>query len=69
MIGLHTNPRARGAMVHGTLEELGQPYPPHLMDYGTTLKAHDDLAVPPMGKVPAMRHDDQVTTEIVAIIA
>jgi glutathione S-transferase len=40
-----------------------------LLDYGTTMKGADYLAVNPMGKVPAIRHGDTVVTETAAICA
>jgi glutathione S-transferase len=69
LIEFYTNPRSRGAMVQWMLEELGQPYTTHVLDYGTTMKAPEYLAINPMGKVPAIRHDGQVVTEVAAIIA
>jgi glutathione S-transferase len=40
-----------------------------LLDYGTTMKAPEYLAINPMGKVPAIRHGDTVVTEGGAICA
>ena len=51
------------------LEEVGEPYETVLLDYGTTMKGADYLAVNPMGKVPAIRHGDTVVTEAAAICA
>jgi glutathione S-transferase len=39
------------------------------MDYTTTLKSPEYLAINPMGKVPALRHGDAVVTECAAICA
>jgi glutathione S-transferase len=64
-----TNPRSRGAIAHWMLEEVGAPYRPIVLDYGTTMKAPDYLAINPMGKVPAIRHRGQVVTECAAICA
>jgi glutathione S-transferase len=64
-----TNPRSRGAIAHWMLEEVGAPYRPILLDYGTTMKAPAYLAINPMGKVPAIRHRGQVVTECAAICA
>jgi glutathione S-transferase len=62
-----TNPMSRGQTVRWMLEEVGQPYETHLLDYATTMKAAPYLAVNPMGKVPAIRHDGKVVTEVAAI--
>jgi glutathione S-transferase len=63
----YTNPMSRGRVVRWTLEEVGLPYRTELLDYGTTMKAPDYLAINPMGKVPALRHGDTVVTEGAAI--
>ena len=68
-IVFYTNPMSRGRIVRWMLEEVGQPYRTELLDYGTTMKAPDYLAVNPMGKVPAIRHGDAVVTEAAAICA
>lgn len=65
----YTNPQSRGQIIRWLLEELGQPYETVLLDYGTTMKAPDYLAINPMGKVPAIKHGDQVITECAAICA
>jgi glutathione S-transferase len=50
------------------LEELGQPYTTHWLDWGPGgNKSSDFLAVNPMGKVPTIRHDGRVVTEAAAI--
>lgn len=64
-----TNPRSRGAIAHWMLEEVGAPYRAIVLDYGTTMKAPEFLAVNPMGKVPAIRHRGQIVTEAAAICA
>ena len=64
-----TNPMSRGQMVRWMLEEVGEPYETHLLDYKTSMKAADYLAVNPMGKVPAIRHGDVIVTEVAAICA
>jgi glutathione S-transferase len=51
------------------MEEVGEPYDTVLLDYGTTMKAPDYLAINPMGKVPAVKHGDVVVTEGAAICA
>ncbi|MDE2404611.1 MAG: glutathione S-transferase [Sphingomonadales bacterium] len=65
----YTNPQSRGQIVRWMLEELGVPYETVVLDYGTTMKAPDYLAINPMGKVPAIRHGAQVVTESAAICA
>ncbi|HEX2135085.1 MAG TPA: glutathione S-transferase family protein [Microvirga sp.] len=65
----YTNPMSRGRIVRWMLEEIGRPYRTELLDYATTMKAPDYLAVNPMGKVPAIRHGDTVVTETAAICA
>ena len=69
MIDFYTNPRSRGAIARWMLEEIGVPYTEHRLDYGTTMKAPGYLAINPMGKVPAIVHQDQVVTEVAAICA
>ncbi len=65
----YTNPQSRGQIIRWLLEELGAPYETVILDYGTTMKAPDYLAINPMGKVPAIRHKGQVVTECAAICA
>lgn len=64
---LYTNPMSRGRIVRWMMEELGQTYTTVVLDYGTTMKAPDYLAINPMGKVPAVTHGDRVITECAAI--
>jgi glutathione S-transferase len=66
---LYTNPMSRGRISRWMLEEVGEPYETVVLDYGTTMKAPDYLAINPMGKVPAIRHGDAVVTEAAAICA
>ena len=68
-ITFYTNPMSRGRIVRWMLEEVGEPYETVLLDYGTTMKSPDYLAVNPMGKVPAIRHGQTVVTEAAAICA
>ena len=68
-ITFYTNPMSRGRIVRWMLEEVGEPYETVLLDYGTTMKSPDYLAVNPMGKVPAIRHGETVVTEAAAICA
>ena len=65
----YTHPMSRGRTVRWLLEEIGQPYRTELLEYGTTMKAPEFLAINPMGKVPALRHGDTVITETAAICA
>ena len=65
----YTNPMSRGRIVRWMLEEVGQPYEAVLLDYGTTMKAPEYLAINPMGKVPALKHGNEVVTECAAICA
>lgn len=67
MLTFYTNPMSRGRIVRVMLEEIGEPYETVVLDYGTTMKAPDYLAVNPMGKVPAVVHDGTVVTECAAI--
>lgn len=69
MITFYTNPMSRGQIARWMLEEIGAPYEQVLLDYGTTMKAPDYLAINPMGKVPAIKHGDVVVTECAAICA
>ncbi|OYV39898.1 MAG: glutathione S-transferase [Acidocella sp. 20-61-6] len=65
----YTNPMSRGRMIRWMLEEVGQPYEAKVLEYGTSMKAPEYLAINPMGKVPAIRHGDIVVTEVAAICA
>lgn len=65
----YTNPQSRGSIVHWMLEEIGRPYTIKVLEYGTTMKAPEYLAVNPMGKVPAVKHGETVVTEVAAICA
>lgn len=67
ILTLYTNPMSRGRIARWMLEELGKPYQTHILDYGTTMKAPEFLAINPMGKVPAVVHDGRVITECAAI--
>lgn len=65
----YTNPMSRGQIVRWMLEETGAPYETVVLDYETSMKAPDYLAINPMGKVPAIVHDGQVVTECAGICA
>jgi len=66
---LYTNPMSRGRIARWMLEEVGAPYETVVLDYGTTMKGADFLAINPMGKVPTIRHGEKVVTECAAICA
>jgi glutathione S-transferase len=65
----YTNPMSRGRIVRWMLEEVAYPYRTEILEYGTSMKAPDYLAINPMGKVPAIRHGETVVTECGAICA
>ena len=65
---LYTNPQSRGRIVRWMLEEIGQPYETEIVPYDQ-MKSERYLAVNPMGKVPAIKHNDHVVTEGAAICA
>ena len=65
----YTNPMSRGRIVRWMLEEVGQPYRTQILGFETGIKAPEYLAINPMGKVPALRHGDEVVTECGAICA
>ena len=65
----YTNPMSRGRIARWMLEEVGEPYETVLLDYGTTMKSADYLALNPLGKVPAIKHRDTIVTEGAAICA
>ena len=65
----YTNPMSRGRIARWMLEEVGKPYRTEVLDYGTTMKAPDYLAINPMGKVPAIVHRGVTVTECAAICA
>lgn len=65
----YTNPMSRGQIARWMLEEVGAPYEPRILDYGTTMKDPEYLAVNPMGKVPAIVHKGKAVTECAAICA
>ena len=63
----YTHPMSRGQIVRWMLEELGVPYDQHILDFDTTMKEPEYLAVNPMGKVPAIVHRGKTVTEAAAI--
>jgi len=65
----YTNPMSRGRIVRWMLEEVGAPYRTEVLEYASSMKSPEYLAINPMGKVPAIRHGDVVVTEGGAICA
>ncbi|MCH4151703.1 MAG: glutathione S-transferase family protein [Sphingobium sp.] len=65
----YTNPHSRGQIARWMLEEVGAPYDTVRLDYDSTMKSADYLAINPMGKVPAIVHKGHVVTETAAICA
>ena len=65
----YTNPMSRGRIVRWMLEEVGQPYRTEILGYADSMKSAEYLAINPMGKVPALRHGEEVVTECGAICA
>ena len=65
----YTNPMSRGRIVRWMLEEVAEPYETVVLDYGTSMKSPEYLAINPMGKVPAIRYGDMIVTEGAAICA
>jgi len=63
----YTHPFSRGRTVRWLLEELEVPYVARIMQYGTTIKSAEYLAVNPMGKVPAIDDNGVIVTEVAAI--
>lgn len=68
-ITFYTNPMSRGQIARWMLEEVGVDNEQVVLEYGTTMKAAEYLAVNPMGKVPAIVDRGQVVTEGAAICA
>lgn len=68
-IVLYTNPMSRGRIARWMLEEVGRPYRTVVLDFGTTMKAPEYLAINPMGKVPAVTWRGVTVTECAAICA
>jgi len=66
---LYSNPMSRGRIARWMLEEIGEPYQVRYLDYATSMKSGDYLAINPMGKVPALVHGNRIVTEYAAICA
>jgi len=67
-IDFYTNAMSRGRIAHWMMEELGEPYETHWIDFGAPMKSPEYLRINPMGKVPALVHGDAVLTEVPAIL-
>jgi glutathione S-transferase len=63
----YTHPMSRARITRWMLEETGLPYEEVVLEYGTTMKAPEFLAINPMGKVPALVHNGVAITENAAI--
>ncbi len=62
------NPQSRASMVRALLEELDVAFELCPVDFRRNEQLSDDyLAINPMGKVPAIRHNGTLVTETVAI--
>ena len=58
---------SRSSVVHWMLEEIGEPFDLHVLNMKTGENRQPDyLAINPMGKVPALRHNDVIITEVAA---
>ncbi len=57
-ITFYTNPMSRGRIVRWMLEEVGEPYDTVLLEYDTSMKAPEYLAMNPMGR---FRQSDMAT--------
>lgn len=66
---LYTNPQSRGRIVRWMLEEVSVPYTTTVLDFATTMRSPEYLAINPMGKVPAISHGKTIVTETAAICA
>ena len=64
-----THPMTRGRCVRWMLEEIGTPYDTVALEFQTTMKADEFLAINSMGKVPVIRHAGTIVTEAAAICA
>jgi glutathione S-transferase len=68
-VTFYTNPMSRGAIVQWMLEETGCDYTVETIEYGPQMKSPEYLAINPMGKVPAIKHNGKIVTECAAICA
>ena len=64
------SPNTRSTGVAILLEELGAPHQTHIINMAANEQRQPAyLAINPMGKVPALKHNDVVVTEAAAIAA
>ena len=63
----YTDPMSRGQIARLAPEEAGAAYETAIVEYGADMKAPAYLAINPMGKVPAIRHEGRMVTETIAI--
>lgn len=63
----YTNPMSRGQIIRWMLEEVGVEYEERIIEYEGQMKSLDYLAINPMGKVPAIKHGENIVTECAAI--
>lgn len=63
----YTHPWSRGRIARWMLEECEANYQTQVLEYNTSMKADEYLAINPMGKVPALKHGDTIVTENAAI--
>lgn len=67
-IDFYTNAMSRGRIAHWLMEELGETYETHWVEYGEPMKSAEYLRINPMGKVPALVYDGAIVTEGPAIL-
>lgn len=65
----YTNPQSRGRIVRWMLEETGADYGTKVVEYGADMKSEPFISINPMGKVPAIVHNNNVVTETPAILS
>lgn len=66
-LAFYTHPHSRGRITRWMLEETGLRYDAVMLEYGTSMKSAQYLAINPMGKVPALLQGKTVITENAAI--
>jgi len=66
-LAFYSHPHSRGRITRWMLEETGLRYDAVMLEYGTSMKSAQYLAINPMGKVPALVQGRTVITENAAI--
>ncbi|MGE8213261.1 glutathione S-transferase family protein [Stenotrophomonas sp.] len=66
-LAFYTHPQSRGRITRWMLEETGLRYDVVMLEYGSSMKSAQYLALNPMGKVPALLQGKTVITENAAI--